>query len=899
MRVTFIVCALLFAGILNAANKESKKADKYFAAGDYLNAIDRYKAALETEENPSEKALYKYRIGVSYYRLNDVVLAEKNLSDAIKQGYMPADAYLMLGDVQLKLGKMDEAKSSYESYALANPGDNSIDIKIASVKFAKENQQNLSLFKLEPLGTRVNSRKNEFGVSYFNESLIFSSTRTTSSASASDEEEEEDAGRYSDRTIPEKKQKQAYTKEGLAKTSVWLATGSDGNYNSAKELQELSKMKDFSDDGTMTYDPYSKQAYYTRSDGKKAYIYSMQIVNNKWQKNEKIEVQSQGEPIGHPFINAEGDRIYFTSKMPGGKGKSDIWYISRVGDAWNSVPVNAGDNINTPGNEVYPHISDGYLFFASDGRIGMGGMDIYVAKITSSGFERPINLGTPFNSTADDYNLIMRLDKKEGMLVSSRSLKTGDDIYRFEGFPSNLTIVGTVKDENTGAPISNVSLELFIENKSLTKVMSDINGDFAIPVRPNTTYRLAASVAGYAPDEKTFTSLGDLFARISRESGINLDFNMKGNASVISGKVYDIETLSTLEGTTVILIADGVIQQTANVDPSGIYKFANLTSNTDYTVRVNPKGYFWDSREVRVANSSQKFEYNKANGHDLDFALQRFEVGKEIIISNIDFQEDKPNLLTNSYRELDRIADMFIRNPYCIILLKGYVDVAYKTDIAKNLSQYRVNEVRDYLVSKKVSPAQLIKPQGMGRQNPLVKNPISNDERKLNNRITYTVTRIDTQKELEYSRINVAPQTTAKPQTGTTKTGVTQQPATAQPTATKPTTAPPSQSQTQTQTTQPVTSRQTTQSQSSDGGIAVSDDGAYIVQIAALGVLDLKQPDFVKITTQLKLEVKYKLDAGKYKYFVGFFKTKTEADDVKDKLVKIGIKDAWARSKYQ
>jgi peptidoglycan-associated lipoprotein len=882
---------------LNAANKESKKADKYFAAGDYVSAIDMYKLAWEKEGNLSERALYKYRTGIAYYRLNDVKNAERNLNDAIKQGYMSADAYLILGDVQLKLGKMDEAKSSYESYSLANPADNSVAIKIASVKFAKENQQNLSLFKIEPLKNGiVNSRKNEFGVNYFNESLIFSSTKSVSSADEESDNDNDDEGsnKYSDRVIPEKQQKKNYTKEGLAKTSVWLATGSNGNYNRAKEVPELSKMKDFSDDGIMIYNPYSKQSYYTRLEGKKAYIYSMQIVNNKWQKNEKIEVQSQGEPIGHPFITPEGDRIYFTSTMPGGKGKSDIWYISKIGDAWNSMPVNAGDNINTVGNEVYPHISDGYMFFASDGRIGMGGLDIYVSKITSSGFEKPINLGTPFNSTSDDYNLVIRIDKTEGMMVSSRNPKQGSDIYRFDGFPSNLTIAGEVKDSNTGASISNVALELFIENKSLNKVVSDANGDFVIPVLPNTTYRLTASVPGYASSEKTFTSPGDLFARISKESGVNLDFNLQANAAVISGKVYDIQTLAPLENVTVILIANGIVQKTTNIDPSGIYKFSNLTNNTDYTVRIDPKGYFWDNKNVHVTSGSQRYEYNRANGHDLDFALQKFDVGKEIIIPNINFQEDKSNLLTESYQELDHLANMFIQNPHCIIQLKGHVDVTYKPEMAKNLSQYRVNTVKDYLLSKKVNPAQLVSPQGMGRQNPLVRNPVLNDEHQMNNRITYIVTRIDAAKELEYSRMPISqsvPQTNTKTATNVVKTDQTRQ------TTTPSSSTTPSQTK---QTTMPVP-QQSTQPQQvpqSSTGFATLNDGQFITQVASTGSLDLKQPNLMKITTQLGLEVKYKLVDGKYKYFVGFFNTMTEAKDAAAALNKIGIKDAWARSKY-
>jgi peptidoglycan-associated lipoprotein len=858
----------MFSSVLNAKNKESEIADKYFAKGDYINAIDTYKTAWDKETDPMARALYKYRIGISYSRLNDITNAEKNLNDAIKQGYMSAETYIVLGDVQLKLGKMDEAKSSYETYKLTNPYDNLIEIKIASIKFAKENQQNQSLFKVEPAGNKINSKSSEFGISYFNEALLFSSTRDISPLS-NDEDEDE----TSKITFKKKQQKKRYTKEGLASTSVWVATGSNGNYNRIQEVQELSKMKNFSDDGIIIYDQYSKQGYYTRLEGTKAYIYVMQLVNNKWQKSAKIEIQSRGEPIGHPFVSSGGDRIYFTSTMPGGKGKSDIWYISKIGNEWNGNPTNAGDNINSPGNEVYPHISNGYMFFCSDGRIGMGGMDIYASKITNTEFDKPVNLGVPFNSIFDDYNIIIRLDKTGGMLISSRNYKRGADVYKFDGFPSCLTASGKIKDSNTGASISNVSLELFIEDKSISKIVSDANGDYVIPVLPNTTYKLKASVAGYIPSEKIFATEENLFTRINSESGTNLDFALQGSASVISGKVYDNQTLTPLENTTVTLIANGVVQQTVNIDPSGIYKFSDLQSNTNYIIRVDPKGYFWAHKNIYIANSMQQIEYNKNNGHDLDFGMEKFTVGKENIIPNITFQEDKPNLLTASYKELDRFATIIIQNPHCIIALKGYVDTKYKSDIAKKLSQYRVNTIKDYLLSKGINPAQLVSSQGMGSQNPLVRNSSSNAERQINNRISYTVTKIDAAKELEYSRINVANiatqpavQTNTTPQTGTTQT---------------------------TQQTTQQTSQQTTQPTSS----GALKDGEFIVQVASSKYLNLQRAEYAKITKQLGLDVKYKLIDGQYKYFVGFFSTLTEAKDIVTQLDKIGI-SAWVRKKY-
>ena len=301
-----------------------------------------------------------------------------------------------------------------------------------------------------------------------------------------------------------------------------------------------------------------------------------------------------------------------------------------------------------------------------------------------------------------------------------------------------------------------------------------------------------------------------------------------------------------------------------------------------------------ENKNVHVASSSQSFEYTKTSGHDLDFALQNFTQNREIIIPKLYFQEDKANILTESYEELDRLANIFKQNSHCYILLKGHVDVAIKTEIANKLSQLRVNAVKDYLLSKGVNPAQL-SINAMGRSNPLIRNPLTDEERRMNNRVTYTVTKIDAIKELEYS---LPPSSSANLAGGQTQTGGSQQqPAGNQSSTYSPprqqpqTTYPPQQQQSQQQL-----QTQQTQTQQQPAGSA---NLPFIVQVSSSGVLDMKNPNFAKIRTQLGYEVKYVLASdGKYKYFIGGFETITEAKDVVEKLKNIGIKDGWARSKY-
>jgi outer membrane protein OmpA-like peptidoglycan-associated protein len=121
--------------------------------------------------------------------------------------------------------------------------------------------------------------------------------------------------------------------------------------------------------------------------------------------------------------------------MPGGIGGTDIYYCKREGLAWGN-PTNAGPVINTEGSEMFPFIhSDGTLYYSSDGLFGLGGLDIFMAaaREDSTGFEHPINLAKPLNSSSDDFAFIISENKSDGYLSSNREAGKGDDdIYHFK-----------------------------------------------------------------------------------------------------------------------------------------------------------------------------------------------------------------------------------------------------------------------------------------------------------------------------------------------------------------------------------------------------------------------------------------------------------------------------------
>ena len=136
----------------------------------------------------------------------------------------------------------------------------------------------------------------------------------------------------------------------------------------------------------------------------------------------------------HPSISKDGLRLYFSSDMKGTFGGKDIFVCELVNGAW-STPKNLGVLINTPGDEVFPHISDeGVLYFASDNLPGLGGLDIFYAEPNKDDgtFFTPKNAGTPINSQFDDYGIYLLKGGKAGYFSSNRKNNIqDDDIYYF------------------------------------------------------------------------------------------------------------------------------------------------------------------------------------------------------------------------------------------------------------------------------------------------------------------------------------------------------------------------------------------------------------------------------------------------------------------------------------
>jgi len=157
--------------------------------------------------------------------------------------------------------------------------------------------------------------------------------------------------------------------------------------------------------------------------------------NEGWLSPKQFSYNSEEYNVGFPCISNDGNRLYFSAQNPDGFGGYDIYYSEKKGNSWDE-PVNAGDKINTSGNEIFPFIyHDTRLYFSSDGREGVGEMDIFYSDLLDNDWTDAVNMPQPFNSRSDDFAFVVNAEMDTGYFTSDR--RGTDDIYQFVStFPS-------------------------------------------------------------------------------------------------------------------------------------------------------------------------------------------------------------------------------------------------------------------------------------------------------------------------------------------------------------------------------------------------------------------------------------------------------------------------------
>ena len=150
-------------------------------------------------------------------------------------------------------------------------------------------------------------------------------------------------------------------------------------------------------------------------------IYRAEKVNGEWKNVTKLDVCPKYASAKHPTISEDGKRLFFASNMRGSYGKYDIYVAEIKADGSLGVSKNLGPKVNTKEDELYPNIYNGtLLFFASEGRDGFGGLDLYATQVSYNSLTPSVNLGSHINSSRDDYAIQINPEKGLSYVVSNR-----------------------------------------------------------------------------------------------------------------------------------------------------------------------------------------------------------------------------------------------------------------------------------------------------------------------------------------------------------------------------------------------------------------------------------------------------------------------------------------------
>jgi len=621
-----------------AQKSEINKGNKYFSQEEYFRALESYNQA---EAKGAEFSVdIKKKIAYCYYYLNDIDKAFEMFT-TLESKLKPEDYFTYASTIH-KFGFYQGAIEWYEK-AKKEGGANPIQVKelIKSCKWAEANSQLRDDIRVTP--STLLTFGQSFGIQYYKDGVVYSSASEVNTKKL-------------DKT----------GKEFL--NLFYSQLDDDGNIveGTARPFSK-NLMFDYHV-GAISFTSDYKTMYYTKSVRVKGgrsiiKIFSVQYDGNDWINETELPICSNDYDVAHPAVSPDDKYLYFVSNMRGSMGGTDIYRAERKPGGQFGTPVNLGRGINTYGDERFPFISkDNKLYFASDGHIGFGGLDIFEASLDDNGKWGEVkNLMKPINSNYDDFGYV--LDPKD---------------------PTR----GFLSSNNFGDHSKDV---IFIISPREKK---DVEEEDAAPIAG-----LENIVTQQEEQETTVEETADLSkSPVAFETKITSTFNgtpVEGVSVVLK----DPNTGNTVvEGQT---DASGLISLTIPDE------FRN--DDQEFEVLISKEGEFSGKRMII---GIKEFEALKNNG------LKMTPIFNDAVLDDISgmvipFEGDK--ITAEGYKTLDKLAAFLIANPNIVIKLNGHTDARGNKYNNLNLSQLIADQAEEYIVSKGVNEENVI-PRGYGER---------------------------------------------------------------------------------------------------------------------------------------------------------------------------------------
>lgn len=558
-----------------------KKADKNYQIHNYKEAIKNYLRYIDRNKQ-SESA--KARLADSYRHINNLKEAAKWYEEVVGQLQVDnPNVYFEYGLTLKGLGKYEEARKWFLKFAETNP-EKGIHYA-SSCQFAQQKTGSPAAYKLN--AEFVNTAAADFAPAFFNDQLVFASSRID------------------------------YNNSNKIKDEInlpFISRRDQNNYLLKPAL--LHQRISSGNEGPLSYSANGKRVAITRnnfvngvrqipSSGVNLNIQIAEALpNGEWQNEKYFPYNGTNFSTAYPSFSADGKTLYFASNRPDGFGGFDIFVTYYIGNTW-TTPENLGPTVNTPGNEISPFFDGQDLYFSSDWHDGMGGLDVFRAAKSSGTWDRVYHLDTQINSPRDDYGFIYDKNRNLGYIVSNRAGGKGnEDIYRISKASDNLEII--VLDEFSMQPI--VGADIDFSSCGQPSFVTDISGRHILQIPQGLNCQAIIRKDGYASSTLNVaqSQLGgaqSLQILLKRSTQINQPTNPVG--SNFTGRIYDISTGRDIRGVFVTAIDQRTgLRLESITDDTGLYALS-LEPFKNYLIRYAKIGYADASREVNTGSGQE------------------------------------------------------------------------------------------------------------------------------------------------------------------------------------------------------------------------------------------------------------------------------------------------------
>ena len=513
-------------------------------------------------------------------------------------------------------------------------------------------------------------------------------------------------------------------------------------------------------------------------------IFSIKRTEGKWGEPRPFEHNNENYNVVHPALSDDGKTLFFASDKPGGFGGMDLYMCFKTENGW-SEPVNLGENVNTPENEVFPVYYDRFLYFASNGHIGYGSLDIFRVE-ESHHWEFVENLKAPFNSPFDDFGICFENDAT-GYFSSNRPGGIGkDDIYKFNSTEQNQKIETqfiTGKFEQNDEAIANTKVVLVDEFGTVVQeAFTNADGEFYF-LKENG---ISNYTVKFAEESQDFSNVALLLTDASGDVTEVIEADENGGFSFEILALDDFDNLSlmeesddsflsiTIRGSVFVnekgdlgrkeeisvINKYGIVMDKTLTDEDGNFIFEQLRpddqyifhlNNSDENLKIAIEDENGNPVKIIFADKNLRYYFERLDADD-EYISIITEEDQEIYIrtnetfkiQDIYYEYNSAELNAMAKDELYKLSTIMHNNPHISIDVSSHTDSRATDKYNLKLSQERAEGVAAFLISTGIN-AKRIDAVGMGEKEIVnhCKNdvPCSNEEHALNRRTEISISK--------------------------------------------------------------------------------------------------------------------------------------------------------------